>query len=152
MTIVDDALATAARMLAERLGDRVRARRRAGADDDLPGRRVGGAVRRRPRARRSAAVAEVRRATGVPVLVVGRGSNMLVADAGFEGVAISIAGFADAIALPEAARSRPVTAVLRHRRRRGVAAGARPAHGGGRRSPASSGRSACRDRSAARCA
>jgi UDP-N-acetylmuramate dehydrogenase len=48
-----------------------------------------------------AAVAEVRRATGVPVLVVGRGSNMLVADAGFEGVAISIAGFANAIALPD---------------------------------------------------
>jgi UDP-N-acetylmuramate dehydrogenase len=46
------------------------------------------------------AVAEVRRVTGVPVLVVGRGSNMLVADAGFAGIAISIAEFADHIELP----------------------------------------------------
>jgi UDP-N-acetylmuramate dehydrogenase len=37
------------------------------------------------------AVAETRAATGVPVLVVGRGSNMLVADAGFAGVAVSVA-------------------------------------------------------------
>lgn len=48
-----------------------------------------------------AAVAEVRSATGVPVLVVGRGSNMLVADDGFKGVALSIAGFADHVELPE---------------------------------------------------
>ena len=97
-----------------------------------------------------AAVAEVRRATGVPVLVVGRGSNMLVADSGFEGVAISIAGFADG---DRACPSRPallgdacfVTAgggvsmpVLARR----TAAAA---------SPASNGRSAYRDRSAARC-
>lgn len=35
-------------------------------------------------------VAEVRRCTGVPVVVVGRGSNMLVADTGFDGIAVSI--------------------------------------------------------------
>jgi UDP-N-acetylmuramate dehydrogenase len=49
-----------------------------------------------------AAVAEVRARTGVPVLVVGRGSNMLVADHGFAGIALSIAGFADHIDLPDA--------------------------------------------------
>ena len=38
--------------------------------------------------------------TGVPVLVIGRGSNMLVADAGFDGIVVSIAGFADRIVLP----------------------------------------------------
>ena len=48
------------------------------------------------------AVSLARRATGVPVLVVGRGSNMLVADAGFDGLAVSIAGFADEIDLPPA--------------------------------------------------
>ncbi len=47
------------------------------------------------------AVAETRAETGVPVLVVGRGSNMLVADSGFDGVALSIAGFADHIELPD---------------------------------------------------
>jgi len=35
-----------------------------------------------------ATVAEVVRASAVPVLVVGRGSNLLVADAGFEGLAL----------------------------------------------------------------
>ena len=38
------------------------------------------------------AVASVLAPTDVPVLVVGRGSNLLVADAGFSGVAISLAG------------------------------------------------------------
>jgi UDP-N-acetylmuramate dehydrogenase len=47
------------------------------------------------------AVAVARRSTGVPVLVIGRGSNMLVADSGFEGIAMSIAGLADHIDLPE---------------------------------------------------
>ena len=46
------------------------------------------------------AIASVRRATGVPVLVVGRGSNMLVADDGFAGLALSLAGFADQIGMP----------------------------------------------------
>jgi UDP-N-acetylmuramate dehydrogenase len=47
------------------------------------------------------AVAEVRAATGLPVLVVGRGSNMLVADPGFAGLAISIAAFAHTIDIPD---------------------------------------------------
>lgn len=47
------------------------------------------------------AVAEVRAATGVPVLVIGRGSNTLVADGGFAGVVVSVADFADHIELPE---------------------------------------------------
>lgn len=46
------------------------------------------------------AVAQVRRRTGVPVFVIGRGSNMLVADAGFRGVVVSVAGFAGDIVLP----------------------------------------------------
>lgn len=49
------------------------------------------------------AVAEVRADTGVPVLVVGRGSNMLVADSGFDGIALSLAGFADHIVFPDIA-------------------------------------------------
>lgn len=44
-----------------------------------------------------AAVAAARDATGVPVVVVGRGSNMLVADGGFPGIAVSIARLADTI-------------------------------------------------------
>ncbi|NNE11686.1 MAG: UDP-N-acetylmuramate dehydrogenase [Ilumatobacter sp.] len=51
------------------------------------------------------AVAEVRAETGVPVLVVGRGSNMLVADTGFAGIALSIASYAGHIELPDADRS-----------------------------------------------
>lgn len=53
------------------------------------------------------AVAEARRACGLPVLVVGRGSNMLVSDEGFEGLAMSIAGFADAIELPDDTAAMP---------------------------------------------
>jgi len=102
VTIVDDALATAAGMLHDRLGERVR--------DDVPlapmtTYRVGGSAAVFVDAvgvDDLLAVADVRRATGVPVLVVGRGSNMLVADSGFDGVALSIAGFADTIALPSA--------------------------------------------------
>lgn len=59
------------------------------------------------------AVAEARSETGVPVLVVGRGSNMLVADEGFAGIALSIAGFADHIELtgePAVGSERVVTA------------------------------------------
>jgi UDP-N-acetylmuramate dehydrogenase len=39
-----------------------------------------------------AAVAEVAAATGVPTLVVGKGSNLLVADRGFAGLAIALGG------------------------------------------------------------
>ena len=38
-------------------------------------------------------VAEACRVTGLPVLVVGRGSNLLVADEGFVGVAVTLASF-----------------------------------------------------------
>jgi UDP-N-acetylmuramate dehydrogenase len=48
------------------------------------------------------AVARVRAETGVPVLVVGRGSNMLVADSGFEGVAVSVADVAGQVEIPDA--------------------------------------------------
>lgn len=49
------------------------------------------------------AVADVRLATGVPVLIVGRGSNMLVADSGFAGIAVSVADFASEIEIGETA-------------------------------------------------
>jgi UDP-N-acetylmuramate dehydrogenase len=38
------------------------------------------------------AVADVVRSTGVPVLLIGRGSNLLVADAGFSGLAVILGG------------------------------------------------------------
>ena len=40
-------------------------------------------------------IAEVVAATGLPTLVVGRGSNLLVADSGFAGIAISLASMAE---------------------------------------------------------
>ena len=56
-----------------------------------------------------AVIAEVRaEAGGFPVLVVGRGSNLLVADAGFAGVAVVLAG--DFEQLECAAASAEVTA------------------------------------------
>ncbi len=42
-------------------------------------------------------VAAARSATGVPVLVVGRGSNMLIADTGFDGIAVSVVGGFDGV-------------------------------------------------------
>ena len=68
--------------------------------------RVGGSAALFVRARdRSdlAAVAAARRASGLPVLVVGRGSNLLVADAGFAGIALSVTDLADTIDLGGAA-------------------------------------------------
>jgi UDP-N-acetylmuramate dehydrogenase len=52
-------------------------------------------------------VAEVRQRCAVPVLVIGRGSNMLVADAGFDGVALSVGEFAAAIEIPEVVAGQP---------------------------------------------
>ncbi len=43
------------------------------------------------------AVADAATASGLPVLVVGRGSNMLVADAGFRGLAIGLIDYDDTI-------------------------------------------------------
>ena len=98
MTVV--AIEVASRMLGDRIGDRVR--------HDMPlatatTYRVGGAAAMFvdvASIQDLQAIAEVRAATGVPVLVVGRGSNMLVADSGFAGIALSVAEFADHIELP----------------------------------------------------
>lgn len=68
-------------------------------------------------------VAEVVRDTGLPTLVVGRGSNLLVADAGFAGIVVSLANmaewvrFEDVVVNVGAAMALPVLA------RRCVAAG-----------------------------
>jgi UDP-N-acetylmuramate dehydrogenase len=47
-------------------------------------------------------------ASGLPVLVVGRGSNLLVADAGFAGIAVLLGGFASGITIGGAAGDGPV--------------------------------------------
>jgi UDP-N-acetylmuramate dehydrogenase len=99
--MTDSTVDAAAAMLVARLGERARR--------DVPlapmtTYRVGGSARLFVDIASLAdleTIAEVKQATGVPVLVVGRGSNMLVADAGFDGLAISVAAFADAIELPE---------------------------------------------------
>jgi len=91
---------TASRLLVDRLGERVQ--------HDVPlaamtTYRVGGTAAMFVEVASLddlAAIAEVRAETGVPVLVIGRGSNMLVADDGFAGIALSVAGFADHIELP----------------------------------------------------
>lgn len=101
MSVVDERVATAETMLAPRLQHALR------RDEPLAPMttyRVGGPAALFVEAASLAdllAVAEARAATGIPVLVVGRGSNMLVADAGFDGVAVSIAGFADHVDVPE---------------------------------------------------
>ena len=123
------------------------ARRAARPADHLPGRRrrPPSLVRvddgRRPRRRGRGA----RPRPALPVLVVGRGSNLLVADAGFAGVGRRArrAGF-DEIDVDGHRRASPAAAVS--------LPGAGPPHRGGRAHRASSGRSACPARSAARCA
>ena len=68
--------------------------------------RVGGSAALYVRAHRHddlVTVAAARRATGLPVLVVGRGSNLLVADEGFAGIALSVAHLADSIDVDGAA-------------------------------------------------
>ncbi len=52
------------------------------------------------------AVAAARAASGLPVLVVGRGSNLLVADTGFRGIAVSIADLAGDIDLGDGSGAR----------------------------------------------
>lgn len=102
----------AASMLRDRLGERVRT--------DVPlapmtTYRVGGRAALFAEVSSLAdleAVADAHRATGVPVLVIGRGSNMLVADAGFDGVAVSIASFADEVDVPAAHELRAGTPVV----------------------------------------
>jgi UDP-N-acetylmuramate dehydrogenase len=48
------------------------------------------------------AVAEAHRSSDLPVLVVGRGSNLLVSDAGFAGIAVSVTGFGDGLSIGDA--------------------------------------------------
>ncbi len=58
-------------------------------------------------------VAAALRATDLPLLVIGRGSNLLVADAGFRGIALSIAGICDDIEIDlEASRVTAGSGVL----------------------------------------
>lgn len=88
-------------LLRERLGDALLADRPLGP---LTTYRVGGNARWFVDVRSVddlGVVADVRRRTGVPVLMIGRGSNMLVADDGFDGVAVSVAEFAAAIDVPD---------------------------------------------------
>ena len=105
-----------------------RARRAARAAHHLPTGWSGGAARAAANARRPASASpRARQASGLPVLVVGRGSNLFVADAGFAGIAVSVA----------AARRRPHRGRRRgsdgrRGRRRGGAACGRPAAGVGR--------------------
>lgn len=54
------------------------------------------------------AVAAAHRATGLPVLVVGRGSNLLVADAGFAGIAVSVSDLAGTVDVGAASRPGPL--------------------------------------------
>jgi len=102
------ALDLAAELLRGRLGDAVR------CDQPLAPMttyRVGGSAALFVGARSVddlIAVAEVRVATGVPVLTIGRGSNMLVADEGFGGIAVSIADAAAGLDIPEGAHDLPL--------------------------------------------
>jgi UDP-N-acetylmuramate dehydrogenase len=48
-------------------------------------------------------VAAARRASGLPVLVVGRGSNLLVADSGFAGIAVSVSEMTSDIEIDDVA-------------------------------------------------
>ncbi len=54
-----------------------------------------------------AAVAAARAASGLPVLVVGRGSNLLVADGGFPGIAVLATGLGGDLELPSVAEQQP---------------------------------------------
>lgn len=47
-------------------------------------------------------VSELLQETQLPLLVIGRGSNLLVADEGFRGLAITLGAFAEGISLPDA--------------------------------------------------
>lgn len=51
------------------------------------------------------AVRRVLRGTGLPILVVGRGSNLLVADAGFDGVALRLGAGFTTVTLPDRTRT-----------------------------------------------
>jgi UDP-N-acetylmuramate dehydrogenase len=98
--VTPTAVAEAAAMLTDRLGGRVR---RDEPVASMTTYKVGGAASVFVEVASIGdlvAVAQAREATAVDVLVVGRGSNMLIADEGFAGVAVSIAGLADQIEIP----------------------------------------------------
>ena len=87
---------TRASLLREAVGDRLRRRRAARPAHHLPRRRAGRPARsRRRRSPTCRAVATPSAAPACAVLVVGKGSNLLVADAGFAGLAVVLGeGFA----------------------------------------------------------
>jgi len=102
VTDVESSLAAAESLLGERLGKRLAREASLGAMTTY---RVGGTAALFVDVRSTddlIAVAEAQLETGVRVLVIGRGSNILVADQGFRGIALSIANFADQIDIPEA--------------------------------------------------
>ncbi len=66
-------------------------------------------------------VARACRETGLPVLVVGRGSNLLVADEGFPGIAVSVADLAADIDVGAAEHAGPVGEPIEVRAGGGVA-------------------------------
>lgn len=99
-TVPDERVAAAADRLGPELGDRLSRDEPLGPHTTY---RVGGPAALFVHAASLddlVAVGRVRLETGVPVFVIGRGSNVLVADGGFPGVVVSVAGFADGISLP----------------------------------------------------
>ncbi len=93
--------ASAIEIARDRLGDLAAVDRPLG---ELTTYRVGGSAALFVEARTRSdldAVADARRHSGLPVLVLGRGSNLLVADDGFAGIAVLLAGF-DQIEVSEA--------------------------------------------------
>jgi len=68
-------------------------------------------------------VAQVVANAGVPTLVVGRGSNLLVADGGFDGVAVSLGAIAEQIELDDAVARAGASVLLPVLARRTAAAG-----------------------------
>lgn len=74
-------------------------------------------------ARELQTVAEVVQETGLPALVVGRGSNLLVADSGFPGIAVSLSAIAEWISFEGSTVTAGAAVALPVLARRCVAAG-----------------------------
>jgi UDP-N-acetylmuramate dehydrogenase len=103
MIDLESALSTAENLLDTRLGGRLVRQHPLAAMTTY---RVGGDAALFVDARsmdQLVAVAETSIETGVPVLVVGRGSNMLISDDGFRGIALSISHLAGHIEIPQSA-------------------------------------------------
>jgi UDP-N-acetylmuramate dehydrogenase len=102
VTTADSPIGEAAELLHARIGDRVR---HDAPLADMTTYRVGGSAALFVDAAGVddlRAVADAKARTGLPTLVVGRGSNMLVADSGFTGIALSVGSFADHIEIGRA--------------------------------------------------